>query len=270
MGKTEDETPANSSLTYRPSIVTIIDILGFRSIVRDFEIRRIQNILKDAQRHAGTRAPNLAAGSAGEAGQTRCFFFSDSIVRVRPLHEHTRHDCLVSELRDLARAQSELLRQGVFIRGGMTIGDIHQDGDTIFGPAMARAHDLESLFANYPRIIIDPELFHSLRARKNLDAAAAQRAAAQIARLVRRGDDGLPYVDFLGAGLGDLTPAGDLRSFLSEVKREIVGQAQTAAGNLAVLQKHLWLATYFNSVATRDGAAPDLFITAHDIPDMIA
>lgn len=52
-----------------------------------------------------------------------------------------------------------MVRQGHFIRGGMTIGDIFIDDSMVFGPAIVQAHTLETEFAIYPRIVIDPIVF---------------------------------------------------------------------------------------------------------------
>lgn len=43
---------------------------------------------------------------------------------------------------------------GFLVRAGITIGDIHHDGDLVFGPGLNRAYELESK-GKYPRIILD-------------------------------------------------------------------------------------------------------------------
>jgi hypothetical protein len=48
---------------------------------------------------------------------------------------------------------------GFWIRGGITIGELVHNNDVVFGPALNRAHELESKVAEYPRIIFDPVIF---------------------------------------------------------------------------------------------------------------
>ena len=50
---------------------------------------------------------------------------------------------------------------GLLIRGGLTLGEFYFDEQFVWGPALLRAHDLESKVAVYPRIVIDsPVLEH--------------------------------------------------------------------------------------------------------------
>jgi hypothetical protein len=50
-------------------------------------------------------------------------------------------------------------RHGFFIRGSVTIGDLVHNNHVVFGPALNRAHELESTVAVYPRIVLDPDVF---------------------------------------------------------------------------------------------------------------
>lgn len=96
----------------------------------------------------------------------KTIFFSDSVVRIRyaPNYEKSNacdglYMCILEkELISLAEIQFELLKKGILIRGGITIGNISYNSQTnqLFGKAMNRAYELESKIANYPRIVIDP------------------------------------------------------------------------------------------------------------------
>ena len=48
--------------------------------------------------------------------------------------------------------------QGVWVRGGVTVGNILHDDDVVFGPALNRAYELESKVAKFPRIVLDVEI----------------------------------------------------------------------------------------------------------------
>jgi hypothetical protein len=277
MGTSECKKVDKKPLSYRPSIVTFIDILGFRSIVDRMPAHDIYEIVKRVQRHAGSTDEEAVreSGLIEEINWTRCVFFSDSVVRVRPVDAKYRDGSLYYEILDLVHAQAELAHQGVFIRGGLTIGDIHQGNDVIFGPAMVRAYDLESSFSNYPRIVIDPDVFKALRTDPRLRAEHHDVAEEMksINRLVRNGDDGLYFIDYLGASRDEMDGPETFPAYLAEVKNHIVSQAVSAAKKLAVLQKYLWMAKYLNAVAakyTDCSSNSQVLITSKDIPEMSA
>lgn len=85
--------------------------------------------------------------------------FSDSFVISTP---STNKGSTVSHfllVRGLVRA---LLRKGITVRGGMTVGKvIHESAGVLFGPAMNRAYQLESgaSFAQWPRILMDASAY---------------------------------------------------------------------------------------------------------------
>ncbi len=60
--------------------------------------------------------------------------FSDNIVISQPVSEMTR--ALVQQM---AFVQIAALVNGFLVRGGITIGDIVHDDETVFGPALIRA-----------------------------------------------------------------------------------------------------------------------------------
>ena len=277
MGTSKSKKAEKTPLSYRPSIVTFIDILGFRSIVDRVLAHEIYEIVKCVQRHAGSTDEGDVRefGLVDEVNWTRCVFFSDSVVRVRPFDAETADGSLYSEIIDLVCAQGLLAQKGIFIRGGLTIGDIHQDDDVIFGPAMVRAYDLESSFSNYPRIVIDPKVFDLLSTDPRLRAEHHDVAeeVKNIKVLVRKGDDGLYSIDYLGAFREEMDDPSKFPAYLADVKEHIVTQALSAKENLSVLQKYLWMAHYLNAVARKntDGALnSQVLITSKDIPEMSA
>jgi hypothetical protein len=85
---------------------------------------------------------------------SRLTSFSDNVVISLPFDLET----LPTVLEGLAKAQLGMAMWGFFIRGSVTIGDIHHDDRTVFGPALVRAYELESCHADTPRIILDPQV----------------------------------------------------------------------------------------------------------------
>lgn len=76
------------------------------------------------------------------------------------------------------------LQHGGMIRGSITLGSLHHQGNRIFGPALVEAHYLESKIAKYPRIIISKYLRD-----KSIDI--------KIENHIKRDNDGIYFVDVL-------------------------------------------------------------------------
>lgn len=241
---------ANKSATYRPAVVTFIDILGFRNIVEKRSPQEIKKIISAVQRHAGS---DDYKSNDKEVNFTRSIFFSDSVVRVRPFDAEYNEGSLFFELIDLVHAQAELANLKVFIRGGLTVGNIFIEGQTLFGPAMVRAYELESSYANYPRIVIDPLAVSAFlsdpRLRKQDHTIEEERG--YIKSLVKRGADGLYYLNYLEAFRGEMDDPEEYPEFLRRLKTTILEEVKNGGDRLNILQKYTWLARYQNTVASK-------------------
>ncbi len=153
------------------AVVTFIDILGFKNLVENKSENEMSEILSLFHKY-NTENPldkytsDNCISTEKLALNIKTIFFSDSVVRIRYASDWEKgvlsdghYMCMLEkELLVLADIQSDLLKKGILIRGGTTIGDILYDEGTnqLFGKAMNRAYELESNIANYPRIVIDP------------------------------------------------------------------------------------------------------------------
>lgn len=248
---------------YRLALITFLDILGFSDLVARSEgPAKIRNIL--------TRLASFAAKKSDaeyEVDETAAVVFSDSIVRVRFLDGPYRSGALFQEVLKLMQVQGEMLADDVLLRGGLTVGLIHVEGQMAFGPGLIRAYKLESEFANYPRIVIGPEVFNALRASDMLVASHhdLEDEVHYQKKMLRRGEDGFWFIDYL-FGFEDEMDDPDQHVALADQHRAlIIKSAKAARPDSRVLQKHLWLARYVNDVAERLGR-PELTITQADIP----
>lgn len=264
MGKTAGEKTKASpnkervkAIAYRDCIVTFIDILGFKNLVAKRSAADIQEIVDLVQRHASsgdkTSAKEDDTDLNDELPWTRTIFFSDSVVRIRPFDGNFREGPLFYELIDLVHAQAELVRRGIFIRGGLTVGKLYHKDDVMFGPAMVQAYELELKFANYPRIVIDPTTIAALKTDDRLrnEDHDLEEELSYVRKLLRLGEDGLHYVDYLGAFREEMDDYCAYPNFLAQVKEHIVANAATSREILGVLQKYLWSARYLNATAKR-------------------
>jgi hypothetical protein len=246
---------------YRESIVTFCDILGFSSLVSSQPPLVIESKLDAVTRH--TKLPKDMA----ELFEAASFHFSDSIVRVLPLDSEANRrgiGIVFYELLDLVHAQMELIRHGVFLRGGVASGPVSFTSEQVFGPAMIRAYELESQIAVYPRIIVDPVLIAAITTNSALrkDTHDAHEEMRYVKGLLRRDLDGIWFVDYLYAGRSEAnSPAHYVR--MLEDHKEVIEQELAGCSTLnRTAAKHTWLAQYHNSViaqlqAEAEPEAPD-------------
>jgi hypothetical protein len=126
--------------------------------------------------------------------------------------------------------------------GPIEINSESDNDELIFGPALVRSYELESTVARFPRIVIDSEVIRR---------ASSIQGAVFYKQLVRRGEDGVYFVDYLCA-CGDFSERGPLvsgsLSFINH-KRMIETQLSKLKSRNApeeVIRKLLWLANYHN------------------------
>ncbi len=126
--------------------------------------------------------------------------FSDSTVRIFPVNDD-RNGIVLQELYNLVHIQYELIQKEILIRGGVTYGDIYDDGKVVFGPAFNRVYELESKYAINPRLIIDPKLIEEVKMNEKLisDVNGLKDELRFIKNVVTKDKDGFYFVDYLRA-----------------------------------------------------------------------
>jgi hypothetical protein len=185
---------------------------------------------------------------------TRSFAFSDSVVRARPFDSEYNEGAFFNELHALVYAQADLANLGILIRGGVTVGDIYFDDGVLFGPALVASYDLESSQANYPRIVIDPAALNIFRNDRQLwaDHHDLEDEIHYLKAILQRGDDGLWFIDYLGAIRIELEePSVEYPAFLRRHKALILENGVTGSKSSRVMYKYLWLVNYHNAACKR-------------------
>jgi len=149
-----------------------------------------------------------------------------------PLHSHMFSDfiALFISLRDdknkvpmngvysaLTAAASSILMMlagGHAIRGGIDIGvGVEFEKGEIYGAAIARAYELESKIAIYPRIVLGDEIIRYIQFQQalpddDLFTSMNKNLADICCELITIDDDGYPFLDYLGKGFQRYIAAG--------------------------------------------------------------
>lgn len=136
----------------------------------------------------------------------------------------------------------------------MTFGDLYTDDDLLFGPALIRAHELESKEAIYPRIVVDQCIFEEL-ASGNLRRNAVHDLDEEfdhLESLLVRGTDGLAYIDYLQAyPSADGDELDEYLALLERHRKHILRNLRTVPSSSAAFSKLFWLATRHNQAVSR-------------------
>lgn len=263
------------TVPYRPAVITFLDILGFRERVASSsdatEIRRILTRLRSFADVGRAIDPPEAVGG-DEFEVTRSIAFSDSVVRIRFIDTPYRSGALFHEILGLVHVQTEMMADDVLVRGGITVGEVYLEGDMAFGPGFNRAYDLESQFANAPRIVVGAEAFAALRTDPRLLAVdhTPEEDIAYIRRMLRRGDDGLWFIDYLQAMRGELDNPEFHPDLVAQHRALILEGINSSSPQSRVFQKYLWLAHYLNDVVRQCGLPETLLLAQSDIPALDA
>ncbi len=184
--------------------------------------------------------------------------FSDNILFA---HKVQFSKTLFEEWQYVSRWTSMLqafaLQHELLIRGAITIGDFYIDDVFVYGEALAKAYEMESKRAMYPRIIVDHNFF------KNTLFTGEIRTVKE--NTFFKDTDGEWCVNFIGSIITD--PENSLR-FLTEIRTAISKMYAENKNNLRVKQKYYWLINKFNELVKKAGyeqcAIPS---TIYDEPD---
>lgn len=240
-----NKTP--SPVAYRRAVVTFIDILGFRELVKDGDASKVKRALDTVARFASENSQEHDEFSP------RSIAFSDCIVRARFLDGANEEEPMglpFLEMLSMVQAQVELVQYDVILRGAITVGDIHLDGPTVFGPALVRAYELESKVALYPRIVVDPNLLNATKTDRMLGSTSnnVKEDRQHIRNMLARGDNGFWFVDYLTTGMRTEQDDPSLGLTVLRNHKKLVLSRYASPARTTALDKILWLARYHNSV----------------------
>ncbi|NQU68474.1 MAG: hypothetical protein HQ510_11070 [Candidatus Marinimicrobia bacterium] len=184
---------------YKNCFVAFLDILGFRTKVMETkDSSKNLEMLIEALKISGS-FPSGGKKVSSEKGENRTIsvqtrFFSDTMVLF--LQEDPRD---LSHLFLMTRyLQDSLWKNGICLRGAITIGDMYwtdDEKDITIGPALIEAYQLESEIAIFPRIIISEGLNNYIDVRNPSSEPFSQNC--QLKNMLRLDSDGTYFLDLL-------------------------------------------------------------------------
>lgn len=229
---------------YEDRYVAFIDILGFKDLIDRLE-KNPETLGHLAEVLAGTGEISRVKKSFRDNGidenALRVSSFSDNIVISAP-YDAWGFSFLIMFVSGMC---NDLLNQGLLTRGGISKGKlIHTDG-AVLGSGLIKAYELESKFANYPRILIDDCI------RNSPELAGGHKFLSNI---LLQDFDGLYHLHIFARSM--LHFAAGIRDksqelppdYLEKGRLEIV-RSITENKNPSVKAKATWLANYYNRFA---------------------
>lgn len=242
---------------YKEGLVSYVDIMGFGDLVRTKkagDISRIIRVTKETvqPRKIKTRFKTMSIGIPDDEYAN----FSDLSIISIPLRDTSGfppRGRIFSQLIHLVHAQAILLAdEGLVIRGGVTAGKFVKSWGQLFGPAIIRAYELESKIADYPRIVVGPEVLEELAANPGLWVHDRKTDQVAVRRLLRKDDDGQFFIDYLRVIRDEVDdPVAGYNWFLSRHEALIAERLQRYSKNPRVRRKYEWMERYHADVLSR-------------------
>ncbi|MBN1214624.1 MAG: hypothetical protein JXA99_04200 [Candidatus Lokiarchaeota archaeon] len=145
------------------SIVTFIDILGFKNHITEYDKNQESNVLQRLQKSLSDsiNAINLTKSINPLYSKVLDYqMFSDCLCLSIPIYDNDED--FISELNSMiiiaTTYQFLMLLNGFFVRGGISIGSYYSDDSMIFSGGLVRAYEIESKKAINPLIQIDESI----------------------------------------------------------------------------------------------------------------
>jgi len=238
---------------YKESIITYMDIIGFKELLKKESAEAIEYILRSFQ---DASSPDKWETEYKEKTVTT---FSDHIVMSLPIESKLNHISPYGVLWDAiwfaAWLQGYMIQKNTIFRGGITCGDICHTDSVVFGQGLVEAYKLESSVARFPRVIISPKLLLRLEKDKKLRAFqhSTEVEKQYVRDYIKQAEDGSWFIDYATAFFNELDGTNDgPMLFLANHKKVAEETAQKAADkDLLHRSASAWLLNYHNSVVER-------------------
>ncbi len=242
-------------MKYKICVISLLDILGFKKIVeKNKDPKMISTILKNFK-YFSKPDKDLA-----RVYQQSFANFSDLSVRtinvLSSLNKGNPFGIVSTELEDLLHIQLNLVNQGIFIRGSITIDDIYLSSSLAFGPGLIKAYDLERIEAKYPRIIVDKDLLKLVKSVTLLKTShhTSKEEIKYIKDILKKDKNGTWFIDYLKGAETETDNEHEYYSFLMKHKNLIIQNYKNSGDDKKAKSKFLWLKQYHNNYIKNKGS----------------
>lgn len=242
---TEEQVPI-----LRNSVLAYMDILGYSDMIRESEesgtqqevLSRLHTTLSKEREWLEDKMSPKELRELIKKDSYALKAFTDNIVMGWPIRDDAEYE-LGSAFSKLAFFQLQMVISGFFIRGAISVGNAYVDEITVFGKALAEAHEDESSLARDPRIILTISAMNA--AREHLTHYSEPRHAPHT-RDILQDSDGQWFLNYLDCILIAENEQGPFYEEFRKHKTIVEQKLQQYRGNPSVWSKYAWVAGYHN------------------------
>jgi hypothetical protein len=248
----------------RLSVAAFVDFLGYSEYIEDAfkepgrgekELMRLRGALDVAYSYLKQRSTQETFGGPLDL-QVRTF--TDNLIIGCPIPEGEDSFWpriqIESVITYVGEVQAQLARDGYFIRGAISVGELYIDEDIVFGPALMEAHRAEQQLAVFPRVILCGSAEEPFTERE-VDRKVSDVLVDSDQRI---------FIDFLESTVMIAYPDDrPFTEFLEGHKAAVMANLKKFADKPYIRAKYEWAATYHNTFCDNH---PDLFGDDDKIP----
>ena len=139
-------------------IVVFLDVMGFRSMIKQFESEALANEgnleLEHLESPSLNKYLNILDNAISLISNSNCnyYLFSDNICITLSYTEN--EDSFLDTIKLVCTLMHDFSQEGYFLRGGIDVGWMFDSDDIAVGIPLTKAYLLESEKAIYPRVLI--------------------------------------------------------------------------------------------------------------------
>ena len=238
---------------YDKGYVAFFDLMGFKEMCRNCSCQKIKSIIDEIGLLEIDFREYMSISFPEELIKRMTIkLVSDSIIITAPNDDYG-FLCIVYYC---AFLHIRLLKYRTLLRGGIAFGEYYCDDNTIFGPALAEAYDIESNISVYPRVVVSDSIVTYLRETKCFEINNAYDLvekyknptltniiATEICTLTEFAEDGCLYVDYFNKVEKIILRRNKKEQKAIEV---FIGEMlELCKTNPKLLPKYKWLSEYY-------------------------
>ena len=224
------------------SYCAFLDVLGFSQRLHDsYKKKEGDKLLQEFHTIFEKRIKALKA----DTDETLLYFksFTDNVVLAHPKFSDDMESEFGFILWSILDYQFDMALAGFFVRGGLAVGKLFVDDNSVYGEALLDSHELESRVAVNPIVVLSDDAMTLV----NLHVTYYTGMDAPQRTYVLVGPDGRYFLNYLSKCLVETAEGEHLdRKALRKHKLQVEVALTENATNPSVFAKFTWLAAYHN------------------------
>ncbi|MFC3651301.1 hypothetical protein ACFONN_07085 [Dyella humi] len=226
---------------HKTSYCAFLDVLGFSErISASFKDGCGDELLQKFHAILQNRIDSLK----NDSNESLLYFksFTDNVILAHPRFSDDMESEFGFILWSLSEYQFEMAKHGFFIRGGLSVGDLFVDENSVYGPALIEAYSLESKIAVNPVVVLSDDAMGLVLHHCGYYAGNSSPQEKDV--LV--GSDGRFFINYLMESIDDsdfpVVNWDDLFVHKSQIELAL----KEYQSSPSVFAKYAWLAAYHN------------------------